>query len=112
MESRADSEVPGPAVFSHSRLSPDTAAFPSRTQYSTRPPLGFDGRGEGRVLLLSRSAPSLPLDTAVFSRWTVERRVWSYGVWYCCAPSLPLDTAAPSRSDGGVEDMFLRGLVL
>ena len=41
-----------------------------------------------------------------------ERRVWSYGYWCCCAPSLPLDTAVYSRSDGGGEGMVLRGLVL
>ena len=38
-------------------------------------------------------APSLPLDTALFSRLTVEGRVWSYGVWYSFVPSLPVDTA-------------------
>ena len=66
---------------------------------------------------------------------TVEWTVWSYGVWYCCAPSLPLDTAVFSRvnggvdssccapflpldaavlirAEGGVEFMVLRGLVL
>ena len=34
---------------------------------------------------------------------TVKRRVWSYGVWYCCAPSLPLDTAVFYVVDGRVD---------
>ena len=33
-------------------------------------------------------------------------------VCYGCAPSLPLDTAVFSRSDGEGEGMTLRGLVL
>ena len=40
----------------------------------------------------------------------VEWRVWSYGVWYCCALSLPLDTAVFSRLDSGVEGIVLGGL--
>ena len=51
-------------------------------------------------------APSLPLDTAVFSR--VDGGV----DWSCCAPSIPLDTAVFSRAGGGVEGMVLRGLAL
>ena len=31
---------------------------------------------------------------------TGEGRVWSYGVRHCCAPSLPLDSAVFSRFDG------------
>ena len=54
-----------------------------------------DGGGEGRVLR------GLVLLCPLSSLWillhslglTVEGRVGSYGVWYCCAPSLPLDTA-------------------
>ena len=42
---------------------------------------------------------------------TVEWRVWSYGVWYCCAPLLPLDPAVFSRFDVGAEVMVLRGLI-
>ena len=52
-----------------------------------------------------------PLDTAVFSRLTVKRRVWPYGVWYCCAPSLPLDAAVRSCFDGQGKRIILRGLV-
>ena len=39
----------------------------------------------GLVLL----CPLTPFDTAIISCSRVERRVWFYGVWYCCAPSLP-----------------------
>ena len=62
----------------------------------------------GLVLL----CPFLPLDTSVFSRLTVKGRAWSYGVRYRCASSLPLDTAVLSRFDGGGEGMVLRGLQL
>ena len=86
----------------------------------------------GLVLL----CPVPPLDTTVFSRWTVERRIWSYGGWYCCASSLlsillyslvlmveGRHRAPPPHSrsillystnsfDDGVEGMVLRGLVL
>ena len=43
---------------------------------------------------------------------TVEWGVLSYGVCYRCAPSLRLDTAVFSRLGGGEEGMVLRGLVL
>ena len=64
--------------------------------------------GSGAVV----SPPSL--STVLYSRVsTLKWRVWSYGVWYCCAPtSLPLDTSVLSPSDGGGEDRVLRGLVL
>ena len=120
------------------------------------PPIGiavfsrFDGGGEGMVLQgwapwcplrgWAPWYPLTPLDTTVFVRLTVERRVWSYGIWYFCtlslssillysivltvewrawygvwycgAPPFPCDTAAFSRVDAGVESMAPRGLVL
>ena len=48
----------------------------------------------------------------VFLVLTVEGRVGSYDVWDCCAPSLPLDTAAFSRFESQGEGMILRDLVL
>ena len=44
--------------------------------------------------------------------WTFKVRVWSYGVWYCCAPSRPRGYAVFSRSNEVIEGMILRGLVL
>ena len=48
------------------------------------------------------------LNTTVCSRLAVERRVWSYGAWPCCAPFLSLDNAVFSRFDGGGEGMVLQ----
>ena len=56
--------------------------------------------------------PFLPLDTAAFSSLTGRWRVFSYGVWYCCAPSRPVDAAVVSRLDEVIEGMILRGRVL
>ena len=50
--------------------------------------------------------PSLPLDTAVFCRLTVEWRVSPSGVCYVCAPSLVLDAAVSSRFDDDVTAVF------
>ena len=61
---------------------------------------------------LLQRCPLLLLDTAVLSPLDGTLRVWSYGVWYCCAPSLPLDTAVFSRFNGRLNGMVLRGLVL
>ena len=63
--------------------------------------------GSGTVV----PSPSL-LILLYFLVLTLEWRVWSYGVWNCCAPSLPLDTAAFSRVDGGAQALVLRGRVL
>ena len=73
----------------------------------------FDGGGVGVVLRRRVPlCPLTPLYTTLLSRLTVGRRVWSYGFWYCCAPSLPLDTAVFYRFDGEAEGLVLRGLVL
>ena len=40
--------------------------------------------------------------------WLVK----AYGVWYCSAPSLAVDSAGFSRLTLNVEGMVLRGLVL
>ena len=82
---------------------------PSRYSFISRLDGGVDGMAvRGRVLLCLL----LPIDTAAFSRLGVQRRVWSYGVWYSCAPSLPLGVAGFSRADRGGEGMVLRGRVL
>ena len=63
--------------------------------------------GSGTVL----PPPSyLVLDTDSFRVLTVELMGRSYAVGYSCAPSLPLETAVFSYFDGGVEGMVLRVL--
>ena len=44
--------------------------------------------------------------------WTFKVKVWSYGVWYCCAPARPRDAAVFSRFNEVIEGKILRGLVL
>ena len=83
---------------------------PSRFMLPYFPVLTVEG-GVRSYGVWYRCAPSLLLDTAVFSRLMVEGTGGSYGVWYCCAYSLPSILWFFSFNCGA-EDMVLPGLVL
>ena len=74
--------------------------------------LSLDSGAKGMVLrglaLLCPLPPPLPI--LLFS--PALTGVWSYVAGHCCAPSLPIDTAVISRFDVKVEDMVIWGLVL
>ena len=121
--------MPGPAVFSHSRLARYCCIFPLVLSTVRGRDLASTGEGRGGYCC----TPPLPLDALVYCCFLsfdggeegmiLRSQVLlcpltpsRYGCilsLYCCILSLDgNDTSSFSRSDGGAEEMVVRALVL